>query len=72
MKATRISNHWLLEADGYLTQSDDVAIEERVFLKTIRVNDGSIALYREATDAEVAEWEEYKRKQEEELALLNL
>jgi hypothetical protein len=72
MKVTRISNHWLLEADGFLTQNEDKAIEERTFFKTIRVNDGSKDAYREATDAEVAEWEEYKRKQEEELGLLNL
>ena len=66
MKATKISNHWLLEGDGFLTENEDKPIEERSFFKTIRVNNESINAYREATDAEVAEWEEYKRRQEAE------
>lgn len=65
MRTTRISNHWLLESDGFLTQNDERAIEERSFFKTIRVSEESIDSFREATDEEVAEWEEYKRKQEE-------
>jgi hypothetical protein len=42
-------------------------MEERSFFKTIRVSKDSIDSYREATNAEVAEWEEYKRRQEAEL-----
>ena len=67
MKATKVSNHWLLEADGFLTENEDRAIEERSFFKTIRVTEESLETFREATDAEVAEWEAYKRKQEENL-----
>ena len=67
MKTTKVSNHWLLEADGFLTENEEKTIEERSFFKTIRVTEESLEAYREATDAEVAEWEEYKRKQEENL-----
>lgn len=67
MKATKISNHWLLEADGFLTENEERTIEERSFFKTIRVTEENLEAFREATDAEVAEWEEYKRKQEENL-----
>ena len=67
MKSTKISNHWLLEADGFLTENEEKAIEERSFFKTIRVTEESLEAFREATDAEVAEWEDYKRKQEENL-----
>ena len=65
MRTTRISNHWLLESDGFLTQNDERAIEERSFFKTIRVSEESIDSYREATTDEIEAWEEYKRKQEE-------
>ena len=65
MKTTKISNHWLLEADGFLTQNDERAIEERSFFKTIRVSEESIDSFREATTDEIEAWEEYKRKQEE-------
>ena len=67
MKATKVSNHWLLEADGFLTENEDKPIEERSFFKTIRVNEESLNAYREATDEEVAEWEDLKKKQEENL-----
>ena len=67
MKATKVSNHWLLEADGFLTENEGRTIEERSFFKTIRVTEESLDAYREATEQEVAEWEEYKRKQEENL-----
>lgn len=56
----------------WLTQRADLPIEERIFVKEITGYNATEKYYREATDAEVAEWEEYKRKQEEELALLNL
>ena len=65
MKATKVSNHWLLEADGFLTENEEKTLEERSFFKTIRVAGNHVDSYREATDAEVAEWEEYKKKQEE-------
>lgn len=59
MRITRISNHWLLEGDGFLTQNDERTIEERLFFKTIRVLEDDIDSFREATTAEIAEWEEY-------------
>ena len=52
--------------DGkYLTQVSELPIEERIFVKEISGVNATEEYYREATDAEVAEWEEYKRKQEE-------
>lgn len=65
MKATKVSNHWLLEADGFLTETEERTIEGRSFFKTIRVAEEYVDSYREATTEEIAEWEEYKRKQEE-------
>ena len=65
MKATKVSNHWLLEADGFLTETEERTIEERSFFKTIRVAGDNIDSYREATTEEIEAWEEYKRKQEE-------
>lgn len=50
-----------------LTQNADLPIEERGFFKEITGINATEEYYREATDVEVAEWEEYKRKQEEEL-----
>lgn len=55
----------------YLTQRAELPIEERIFVKEL-TGINAEEHYREATDAEVAEWKEYKRKQEEELGLLNL
>ena len=55
-----------------LTQRAELPIEERIFVKELTGINATEEHYREATDAEVAEWEEYKRKQEEELGLLNL
>ena len=49
----------------YLTQSADVAENERVYVTAIKGANVNEADWREATDAEVAEWEEYKKKQEE-------
>lgn len=56
----------------YLTQRAEQPIEERIFVKELTGINATEEHYREATDAEVAEWEEYRRKQEEELGLLNL
>lgn len=52
----------------YLTQRAELPIEERIFVKEVTGINATEEHYREATDAEVAEWEDYKRKQEEELA----
>lgn len=49
----------------YLTQVADLPIEERIFVREISGINATSEYFREATDAEVAEWEEYKRKQEE-------
>lgn len=52
--------------DGkYLTQNADLPIEERLFVREISGVNATDEYFREATDAEVAEWEEYKKKQEE-------
>ena len=51
----------------YLTQRADLPIEERIFVKEISGVNATEEYFREATDAEVAEWEEWKRKQEENL-----
>lgn len=56
----------------YLTQRAELPIEERIFVKEVTGINATEEHYREATDAEVAEWKEYRRKQEEELGLLNL
>lgn len=64
MKATKVSNHWLLEADGFLTENEEKSIEERSFFKTIRVTEESLEAFREATEQEVAEWEALKERTE--------
>lgn len=50
----------------YLTQRAELPIEERIFVREITGINATEEYYREATDAEVAEWEEYKRRQETE------
>lgn len=72
MKKTKITNHWLLEAEmsGYITQIEDVSIEEREFYKSIRVGNTASDDYRDATDEEVAEWKAYQKKQEEQYEVL--
>lgn len=52
----------------WLTQRADLPIEERNFFKKLIGVMATEEYFREATDAEVAEWEEYKRKQENLLA----
>jgi hypothetical protein len=49
----------------WLTQNTYLPIEERGFFKELTGIKATSEYYREATDAEVAEWEEYKSKQEE-------
>lgn len=51
----------------WLTQRADLPIEERIFVKEITGVKATYEYYREATTDEIEEWEEYKRKQEEEL-----
>lgn len=53
--------------DGYYTQvATDIAIEERVFAKEIAGVRATKEYFRLATQDEIAQWEELKRKQEEE------
>lgn len=53
---------------GYLTQiAYDIPIEERIFVKKLTGVKATYEYYREATTEEIAEWEEYKKKQEEEI-----
>lgn len=51
----------------YLTQSTDVAENERVYVTAIKGANVNEADWREATEDEIAAWEEYKKKQEETL-----
>ena len=51
----------------YLTQVADLPIEERIFVREISGINATSEYFREATEQEVAEWEEWKRKQEENL-----
>lgn len=50
----------------YYTQNkEDLPIEERVFFRQGKGMSATSEYYREATAEELAEWEEYKKKQEE-------
>lgn len=50
---------------GYLTQiTENIPIEERVFVKRLTGVMATSDYYREATDAEVEEWKEYLKRQE--------
>lgn len=53
----------------WLTQRADLPIEERIFVTEITGINATDEYYREATDAEVVEWEEYKRRQEAEFVI---
>jgi hypothetical protein len=56
----------MIANDGkYLTQVAELPIEERIFVREISGINATSEYFREATDAEVAEWEDYKSKQEE-------
>lgn len=53
--------------DGYYTQiATDIPIEERIFAKEVAGVRATMEYFRLATEEELAEWEAYKRKQEEE------
>ena len=52
----------------YYTQNvDSLPIEERVFFREGKGVSATSEHYRVATAEELAEWEEYKRKQDEEI-----
>lgn len=51
---------------GYYTQVEEVAIEDRIFVKEIAGVRATKEHFRLATQDEIAQWEELKRKQEEE------
>lgn len=51
----------------YLTQTADLPIEERVFVKEVVGNNATDEFFRDATDEEVALWVEYKSKIEKEM-----
>lgn len=57
----------LKEKQGvYYTQNiENLPIEERVFFRQGKGMSATSEYYREATAEELAEWEEYKKKQEE-------
>lgn len=57
----------LIKKEGvYYTQvGNDIPIEERTFFKAGLV--ANLEDWREATSEEVTEWEEYQRKQQEEM-----
>lgn len=52
----------------YYTQNkEDLPIEERVFFRQGKGMSATSEHYRVATAEEIAAWEEYKKKQEEEM-----
>ena len=52
----------------YYTQNkEDLPIEERVFFREGKGVNATSEYYRVATAEEIAAWEEYKKKQEEEM-----
>lgn len=55
-----------IESKKYLTQKADLPIEDRSFFK-IGIGASISDYYREATDEELAQWEELKKKQAEEM-----
>lgn len=68
MKIKKVSNHILLTSEGYITTNNNISIEERPFFKTLRVRLSDVDNYRDALESEIAEWKEYKQRQEEEYA----
>lgn len=60
----------LIKKEGvYYTQVvNDIPIEERTFFKAGLV--ANLEDWREATAEEVTEWEEYQRKQQEEMEMM--
>lgn len=60
----------LIKKEGvYYTQvANDIPIEERTFFRAGLV--ANLKDWREATAEEVAKWEEYQRKQQEEIEMM--
>lgn len=54
----------------YLTQTADLPIEERVFVKEVVGHNATNEFFRDATDKEVAMWVEYKSKIEKEMEVI--
>lgn len=61
----------LEKKDGvYYTQNiDDLPIEERVFFREGKGVSATNEYYRIATETEIAAWQQYQKKQEEEMML---
>ena len=58
--------------DGYYTQvATDIPIEERTFAKEVAGVRATKEYFRLATQDEIAQWEELKRKKEEEQAMMS-
>lgn len=53
----------------YTQNAENLPIEERVFFREGKGMNATGEYYRVATSEELAEWEEYKKKQEEEMML---
>ena len=70
MNTKKVSNHILLTSERYITTNNNIAPEERTFFKTLRVKLADVGNYREATDEELSQWEELKRKQAEEQEMM--
>ena len=51
----------------YLTQTADLPIEERVFVKEVIGNNATEEFFRDATEEEVAMWGKYKSRIEQEM-----
>ena len=57
----------LIKKEGvFYTQNAELPIEQRVFFREGKGVSATSEHYRVATAEELAEWEEFKRKQEEE------
>ena len=52
---------------GYYTQNADVAVEDRIFVKEVAGVRATKEHFREATDEELSQWEDLKKKQAEEM-----
>lgn len=60
-------NRMIPKQSVYLTQTADLPIEERVFVKEVVGNNATEEFFRDATDEEVVMWEEYKSRIEQEM-----
>lgn len=66
-----IINRLIAKEGGYLTQREELPIEDRIFVKELSGINATEEFYREATSEEVSEWIEYnddiKKKMEVQL-----